>query len=149
MATPHVAGVAALYLQGNTAASPATVASAMTSSATAGVVGGAGTGSPNLLLFSTLTTPVADPEPPPADNPGSFTLTAAGRKVKSAKYVDLTWTGATTNVDVYRNTTRILTDSANDGNETDAIAGKGGGTFVYKVCETGTTNCSNEATVIF
>jgi len=55
MATPHVAGVAALYLQGNPAASPATVGNAITSTATTGVVTGAQTGSPNRLLYSPLT----------------------------------------------------------------------------------------------
>jgi subtilisin family serine protease len=38
MATPHVAGVAALYLQGNPAASPATVASAILARATSGAL---------------------------------------------------------------------------------------------------------------
>ncbi|MGH9942321.1 MAG: S8 family peptidase [Pyrinomonadaceae bacterium] len=56
MASPHVAGVAALYLQNNTGASPAAVTSAITSTATTGVVTGAGTGSPNRLLYSLLTT---------------------------------------------------------------------------------------------
>jgi hypothetical protein len=56
MATPHVVGVAALYLQNNTTASPATVASAITSTATSGRLTGIGTGSPNLLLYSLLTT---------------------------------------------------------------------------------------------
>jgi subtilisin family serine protease len=57
MASPHVAGVAALYLQGNPSASVATVTSAITSSATTGVVTSAGTGSPNRLLYSLLTPP--------------------------------------------------------------------------------------------
>jgi len=52
MASPHVAGAAALYLQANPSASPATVGSALRSKATAGVVGNAGTGSPNYLLYS-------------------------------------------------------------------------------------------------
>lgn len=52
MASPHVAGVAALYLAGNTGASPATVANALIAAATTGVVTGAGTGSPNRLLFT-------------------------------------------------------------------------------------------------
>ena len=56
MATPHVVGVAALYLQNNPTASPATVASAITSTATTGVLTGIGTGSPNRLLYSPLTT---------------------------------------------------------------------------------------------
>jgi subtilisin family serine protease len=56
MATPHVAGVAALYLQGNPSASPATVTNQIISTATTGVLTGIGTGSPNRLLYSLLTT---------------------------------------------------------------------------------------------
>jgi subtilisin family serine protease len=52
MATPHVAGVAALYLQGSPSASPATVRNAIVNGATAGKVTNPGTGSPNLLLFT-------------------------------------------------------------------------------------------------
>ena len=52
MATPHVAGVAALYLQGNPGASPATVQSALVNNATAGVLSSIGRNSPNLLLFT-------------------------------------------------------------------------------------------------
>ncbi len=55
MASPHVAGVAALYLQGNPSATPATVTSAIVGSTTANKVTSAGTGSPNKLLFSGLT----------------------------------------------------------------------------------------------
>ncbi|MFK0115391.1 S8 family peptidase [Streptomyces sp. NPDC090994] len=50
MATPHVAGAAAVYLAGHTSATPAQVSSALTSGATTGKVTSAGTGSPNLLL---------------------------------------------------------------------------------------------------
>ncbi|WP_038045160.1 S8 family peptidase [Thermus caliditerrae] len=52
MATPHVAGVATLYLQQYPTATPAQVASAIINGATTGKVTGAGTGSPNRLLFS-------------------------------------------------------------------------------------------------
>jgi subtilisin family serine protease len=52
MATPHVTGVAALYLQLFPSASPGTVTGALTSIATAGKVTNAGSGSPNLLLFT-------------------------------------------------------------------------------------------------
>lgn len=52
MASPHVAGVAALYLAGNPTASPTDVASALTGSATTNVITNAGTGSPNRLLFT-------------------------------------------------------------------------------------------------
>mgnify|MGYP002783730238 CR=1 FL=1 len=52
MASPHVAGVAALYLQGNASASPTTVRNALVAAATANVVTSAGRNSPNLLLFT-------------------------------------------------------------------------------------------------
>jgi subtilisin family serine protease len=52
MASPHVAGVAALYLQSNGTASPATVTNAIISSATLNKVTSAGSGSPNRLLFT-------------------------------------------------------------------------------------------------
>ena len=54
MATPHTAGVAALYLQGSPSASPATVRSALYSLTTKNVVVSPGTGSPNALLFTNL-----------------------------------------------------------------------------------------------
>jgi subtilisin family serine protease len=52
MATPHVAGVAALYLQTNPGATPSAVRTALVNNATSGVVGNAGAGSPNKLLFT-------------------------------------------------------------------------------------------------
>ena len=52
MATPHTCGAAALYLAGNTTATPAAVASALTTNATSGVVKSPGTGSPNRLLYT-------------------------------------------------------------------------------------------------
>jgi subtilisin family serine protease len=62
MASPHVAGVAALLLQANPTASPAAVASAITSSATPNRLTSIGTGSPNLLLYSmTGSAPVVQP----------------------------------------------------------------------------------------
>ncbi|WP_171110053.1 MULTISPECIES: S8 family peptidase [Streptomyces] len=51
MATPHVAGAAALYLADNPSATPAQVSTALTSAATTGVVGNPGSGSPNRLLY--------------------------------------------------------------------------------------------------
>jgi subtilisin family serine protease len=51
MASPHVAGVAAQYLQTNPGASPTTVTNALIGNATTGVVSGTN-GSPNRLLFT-------------------------------------------------------------------------------------------------
>lgn len=52
MASPHVAGVAALYKQANPSASSTTVRNAIVNNATTNVITGAGTGSPNRLLYS-------------------------------------------------------------------------------------------------
>jgi subtilisin family serine protease len=80
---------------------------------------------------------------------GDFTLTATGYKIRGRQKAELEWSGATsTNVDVYRDGT-LLTTTANDGFYTDNIDRVGGGSYTYKVCEEGTTTCSNEATVSF
>jgi subtilisin family serine protease len=50
MASPHVAGAAALVLAANPTFTPAQVSTALVGTATPGVVTGAGAGSPNLLL---------------------------------------------------------------------------------------------------
>ncbi|HEU4536231.1 MAG TPA: S8 family peptidase, partial [Polyangiaceae bacterium] len=63
MATPHVTGVTALYLQGNPTASPSTVANAVVSTSTTNVISNVGTGSPNRLVYSPLTG--GGTEPPP------------------------------------------------------------------------------------
>jgi subtilisin family serine protease len=62
MASPHVAGVAALILSANPTWSPAQVRNEMVADATSGVVSSPGTGSPNLLLFVDNGT---TPPPPP------------------------------------------------------------------------------------
>ncbi|MFK4868718.1 S8 family peptidase [Streptomyces sp. CSMPJR101] len=72
MATPHVAGAAALYLADNPTATPAQVASALTAAATSGVVTSPGTGSPNRLLYvgGGTTTPPG----PRFENAADFTI---------------------------------------------------------------------------
>jgi subtilisin family serine protease len=73
MATPHVTGVAALYLETNPGASPATVTSAILNSSTLNHVTSAGTGSPNRLLYSLLTG-APPPTPTPTPTPGGSQL---------------------------------------------------------------------------
>ena len=86
MASPHVAGAAAVLLAGQPSLSPADVAGRLLTGATAGVVGNAGVGSPNRLLFSdpgTTTPPAPAPATAPArptnvvatPGPGSATVT--------------------------------------------------------------------------
>ncbi|MER6969125.1 S8 family serine peptidase, partial [Streptomyces halstedii] len=50
MASPHVAGAAALYLSGHPRAAPAQVAKALMKQAVPGKLSGVGPGSPNKLL---------------------------------------------------------------------------------------------------
>jgi hypothetical protein len=64
MASPHVAGAAALLLDETPSLSATGVASALTNNATTGRLSGIGTGSPNRLLY-TLTTGAPPPPPPP------------------------------------------------------------------------------------
>src|SRR5689334_1203603 len=52
MASPHVAGAAALYKQFSPGASAATVRNALVNNATTNVISGAGSGSPNRLLYT-------------------------------------------------------------------------------------------------
>jgi subtilisin family serine protease len=236
MASPHTAGVAALYLGANPAASPATVRDAIhaattkgvvTSSSTAnnhllysGFIGGSGPGdSPPTVSItsptegatlsgtatltasasddvgvaqvafyhgSTLigtdtsssggwsvswnTTAVADgtyaltaratdtagqttTSAPVSVNVanssggGGITLSATGYKVQGVKHADLSWSGANgPNVDVYRDNARVATPD-NSGSYTDNTGQRGGGTTTYRICETGTSTCSNSVTV--
>ncbi|MGH3656845.1 MAG: S8 family peptidase [Micromonosporaceae bacterium] len=76
MASPHVAGVAALYLQGNTGASPSTVRDAIVNTSTTGVVSSAGSGSPNRLVYSPLTG--GGGTPPPSGCTESYAGSLAG-----------------------------------------------------------------------
>jgi subtilisin family serine protease len=147
MASPHVAGVAALYLSANPSATSGQVESALEGSATPNKVTSPGTGSPNLLLYSlggTFTPPLDDD--PPA---GGFVLQATGYKVKGLQKADLSWSGAAgSSVDVWRNGAKSVTVTGTS--YTDHINAKGSGSYSYKVCELGsTTACSNTVTVIF
>ncbi|MGI8498835.1 MAG: S8 family serine peptidase [Gemmatimonadaceae bacterium] len=76
MATPHVTGAAALYLEANPGAAPAAVLTALTTNATAGVVKSPGTGSPNKLLYSAFIG--GAPPPPPGPPVASFTWSCSG-----------------------------------------------------------------------
>jgi aqualysin 1 len=64
MATPHVAGAAALYLETHSSASPGEVSAALLGTATKNALAGVPAGSPNLLLFTGDS--AATQSPPPA-----------------------------------------------------------------------------------
>jgi subtilisin family serine protease len=224
MATPHVTGAAALYLESNPGATPQQVRDALYNMTTKGIVTSSSTANNHLLYVGGIGgTPPANVPPTAsftyscsnlacsftdastdsdgsiasrswnfgdgststATNPshtytadgsytvtlvvtdnssaadtasqsvvvsspaGSISLSATGYKVKGLQKTDLTWSGsAAGNIDVYRNGAKVTT-TANDGAYTDPINVKGAATYTYKVCDAGTTTCSNTVTVVF
>jgi aqualysin 1 len=74
MAAPHVAGAAALYLELNPGASPATVTSALVANATPDVVENAGEGSPNRIVYTGFMGGAPNGEAPVA----RFTVSCSG-----------------------------------------------------------------------
>jgi N-acetylneuraminic acid mutarotase len=89
------------------------------------------------------------PTPTPTPTPVPITLSAAGRKVGGINTVRLTWSGATsTNINVYRNGVVIAT-VPNTGRYTDSTGDTGRARYTYRVCEGGTSTCSNNARVTF
>ena len=80
---------------------------------------------------------------------GGFTLSATGYKVRGVQHADLAWSGASSSqVDIVRNNTTVTTEP-NNGAYTDNIGQRGSGSYTYRVCEAGTSTCSNSVTVSF
>jgi hypothetical protein len=95
-------------------------------------------------------TPTATVTPTVTPTPGQITLIANGYKVKGHQTVDLSWSGATsTDVDIYRDGTRIATVLNSAGSYTDSPGGRGHATYAYWVCNANTQTCSNQVTVTF
>lgn len=160
MASPHVAGVAALYLQSNPSASPQAVYNYLTDTSTKNKVNNSRTTN-NHLLYSLGTSSGGDnggddggdnggDDGDGGDDPGAFDLTGSGTKVQGRWVASLSWTGASgAQVDIYRDGTKIATVS-NSGSYTDQTNFRGSGTLTYTVCEAGSTNtCSNAVTITF
>jgi subtilisin family serine protease len=153
MASPHVAGVAALYLANNTGATPAQVFQAVYDNTTKNIVTNSSTAN-NHLLYSLFDGSGGDdggsdpdPEPPPPS--GDFTLSGTGSKVQGRWRADLSWSGSSASqIDVFRENSKIATVS-NSGSYTDQTNFRGGGSLTYKVCEAGSSTCSNSVTINF
>jgi subtilisin family serine protease len=150
MASPHVAGAAALILASAPTYSPAQVRSSMMAAATTNVITGV-SGSPNMLLSTLFDAPAA----PPTDTtttvtpePTSITLSITRQVSKTNNTARLLWGGATTStVDVYRNGVRLW-NTPNDGSQNDGKLAKG--SYIYRVCHAGSTSsCSPEVGVTF
>ena len=94
MASPHVAGAAALFLELNPSASPAAVRQGLMNAATSNVLTDVGSGSPNVFLYSRFgtsspaptptatpaptATPTPAPSPSPSPSPGKITIKKRG-----------------------------------------------------------------------
>ncbi|HEX8436416.1 S8 family serine peptidase [Archangium sp.] len=106
LSTAHVTGAAALYLGTATTATPATVASVLTSRVTTGMVVNPGTGSPNKLLYTRwigdTTAPTTAITAPAAGTTVSGTVTLSANASDNV---------GVTRVEFYFNSTRIGTDT--------------------------------------
>ena len=80
----------------------------------------------------------------------AISLSVQTQKVRAEYFADLEWSGATTqNVDIYRDGSEPNT-VPNSGTYSDPLGKKPAGSYVYKVCEYGTTlDCSDEVVVSF
>jgi len=76
-----------------------------------------------------------------------ISLSARGYKLKGLQKADLSWSGPSGSFEVYRSGLKIATVQTTA--YTDNLNTKGSGSYTYKVCEAGSTTCSNEATVSF
>jgi hypothetical protein len=110
MASPHVAGALALYLQANPSASPAAARNALVANATPGKVGSPGSGSPNLLLYSRFGAS-GDTTPP------STSITSPGN---GATVSGTTTVSASASDDVGVSRVELLVDGAVAGTDTTA-----------------------------
>jgi subtilisin family serine protease len=90
MATPHVTGAAAAYLSTDPAATPAQVASALTSNATPDAISGVPNGTPNLLLYTGFIG--AGSAPPPSTTAVHF----AGLSATKTQQARRNWTASAT-----------------------------------------------------
>jgi subtilisin family serine protease len=152
MATPQATGLAALlHALGMTDddAKLARMKATADDLGAAGVDNKFGSGRINVFRAINGSAPPLPPPPLPPPPPSAITLSVATRKAGNKWFADLTWSGATgASVDVYRNGS-IRATTANDGAHSDALGPKPRGTYKYKVCQTGTTTCSNESSVKF
>ncbi len=91
MATPHVAGVIATYLQTNPADTPAQVASALDRGGRRGLLSAVGAGSVNLLLALTNPIPATPLAPAPITSAPQAAIPAGQRVTSAGTPVRLTW----------------------------------------------------------
>lgn len=137
MATPHVAGVAALVWSANPAATPQQVRSAMTSSALdLGTVGFDNNFGNGLVQATDAVLALVGATPAPQGFAIDMTPIATGR----AQF-NLAWTGGTATVDVFRDSVRLAADISNTGAFSHVANVRNAGTSTYRVCNAVTKAC--------
>lgn len=146
MATPHVVGAAALYLETNPSATPAQVATALTTNATTNAVKNGGSGSPDRLLYTAFIGGGSNPPPAPPAPVASFTSSCSGRNCTFNA-------SATTNATAYAWTfgdgstgTGVTTSHSFAPNDTYTVTltatGAGGANSTSKTITCNKKNCS-------
>lgn len=149
MASPHVAGAAALLLQTNPTATAQQIYDLISTNATKNkITSTSTTTSTNNHLLFTRAGSVVNPDPDP--QPVTINLSGTITKVSGRVRGNLTYSGFTTGqrVQIFRNGTRVAT-TTNLTSYADQTNIRGGGTITYRVCAEGTTNCSATITLTF
>ncbi|KFE72344.1 S8 family serine peptidase [Hyalangium minutum] len=114
MASPHVAGAAALYLGANPTATPQQVRDALVSNGTQNKVTSPGTGSPNVLLYTSF---IGGGTPPPVDTTApstSITSPAGGATLGGTATISASASDnvGVTKVEFYSGTTLLGSDTS-------------------------------------
>ena len=138
MATPHVTGAVALYAAAaQPAASAVTIRNAilktvLPTTALSGKTLTGGRLDVSAFAAGSLPVPVVK----------SVSVIPGQKKLFGSRSITVTWAGFMGGkVDIYKNGTKTVSGTANDGNH--ALSVSGTGTATYKVCETGgTAHCA-------
>ena len=151
MATPAISGIAALVWSNHNDCTGTEIRDALKATAfDAGAAGkdvyfGHGIAKAKAASDYLTANSCGGTTPPPV---ADFTLSANGYKAKGKQAVDLSWDGATTNVDIFRDGAVIATDQSGSA-YTDSLNVRRGGPYSYQVCETGMSICTASVSVAF
>ena len=114
------------------------------------VYAAAGTYQVTLIVIDDGVTSQQKTVPVTVTAPPAITLTATSREDATTQYMILRWSGTTSSrIDVYRNGVKLANVTENDGKHTVTKKTTAPATYVLKVCESNTSVCSNDVTLVF